>query len=354
MHILITGGAGFIGSHLARSYRRDGHQVSVLDNLHRRGSEMNLAAFAADGIAFHHGDIRCPGDLQGLPGNFDLLIEASAEPSVLAGQDGDPGYALHTNLTGAIHCLEFARHRCGGFLFLSTSRVYAQGALRDLALEETATRFELSATQVLPGASTAGISEDFPVLAARSLYGATKLAAELLIHEYVDLYGLNAVINRSSVICGPGQFGKTDQGAFSLWVAAHHYGRPLRYTGYGGTGKQVRDLLHPDDLYRLLVRQGERLGSISGHTYNIGGGANNAVSLAELTQLCRQQTGREIEITGQPDTHPNDVPLYVTDAGRAARELDWRPVLGVRDMVAGIHAWITENEASLRPLFAPE
>src|SRR5256884_8339624 len=125
-------------------------------------------------------------------------------------------------------------------------------ARRRLALEESDTRFELAAEQPLPGASPAGIAEEFPLRGARTLYGSTKLAAELLIEEYRDAYGLRAVIDRCGVIAGPWQMGKVDQGVFTYWMLAHHFRRPLRYIGFGGHGQQGRDLLHVDDLLDLL------------------------------------------------------------------------------------------------------
>jgi CDP-paratose 2-epimerase len=170
MRILITGGAGFVGASLAAAFKQDWPtcEVVALDNLRRRGSELNLARLRALGIEFAHGDVRQPGDLADLKGNFDLLIEASAEPSVLAGLDGAPGYVLETNLGGALNCLEFARRRAGGFIFLSTSRVYSIAPLRQLRLIEAATRFELSADQPLPGAVRASPRTSRPTCRAHS------------------------------------------------------------------------------------------------------------------------------------------------------------------------------------------
>src|SRR5262245_7430799 len=126
MNILITGGAGFVGSALARYFRKDAtNSVVVVDNLHRRGSEWNLDGLRSKGVTFVHGDIRNPADLEALDGTFDVLIEASAEPSVHAGIAASPRYVLATNLVGALNCLVFARKRCGGFVFLSTSRVHS-------------------------------------------------------------------------------------------------------------------------------------------------------------------------------------------------------------------------------------
>ena len=210
----------------------------------------------SEGVTFVHGDIRNPADLEALNGTFDVLIEASAEASVHAGIADSPRYVLDTNVLGALNCLEFARKRCGGFVFLSSSRVYSIEPLTQLPVVELSTRFELKDdTCDIPGLSFQGISEEFPCNSHRSYYGASKLAAELLCQEYAAHAGLPVVINRCGVIAGPGQFGKTDQGVFTLWVARHYFGRSLRYTGFAGKGLQVRDLLHSDDLCDLVRRQ---------------------------------------------------------------------------------------------------
>src|SRR5882757_3682665 len=180
--VLITGGAGFVGSNLAVSLasRHSDWEIVVLDNLYRRGSELNLPRLEAAGVEFVRGDVRKPEELQRLPA-IDALIECSAEPSVMSGVDGDTGYLVHTNLTGAYNCLELARRDGAFFVFLSTSRVYPVAPQAELALEEAPTRFEIAAEQAVPGISPQGISEDFPLAGARTLYGSTKLAAELLV-----------------------------------------------------------------------------------------------------------------------------------------------------------------------------
>ena len=252
MRILITGGAGFVGANLgvALAERHPDWQIVALDNLMRRGSELNLPRLRAAGVEFVHGDVREEADLKAV-GRFDAMVECSAEPSVMAGS-ADPTYSVQTNLVGAFNCLERARQEDAFVVFLSTSRVYPVAPQLDLVLEEAETRFELAADQPHPGAGPGGISEDFPLPGARTLYGATKLSAELLIEEYAASFGLRAVVDRCGVIAGPWQMGKVDQGVFSWWLLSHHFGRPLTYIGFGGSGKQVRDLLHVDDLVDLV------------------------------------------------------------------------------------------------------
>jgi CDP-paratose 2-epimerase len=177
-----------------------------------------------------------------------------AEPSVLAGYGGSPEYLVHTNLTGCFHCLELARQSKADFLFVSTSRVYPVAPLNALRFEGTDDALRAGVSASSPGASEFGISEAFPMAGARSLYGMTKLSAELMVAEYGDAYGIRFVIDRCGLLTGPWQMAKADQGVVAYWVAAHCLNRGLKYIGFGGTGKQVRDFLHIDDFLRPGVR----------------------------------------------------------------------------------------------------
>jgi CDP-paratose 2-epimerase len=349
MRILITGGAGFVGSSLAKYFQESGAEVVVLDNLKRRGSERNLTEFRKRGISFFHGDIRCPSDLEDLPGNFDFFLEASAEPSVHAGNTGSPRYVLDTNLGGTIHCLEFSRKRAKGLIFLSTSRVYSIAPLLALPLDESTTRMELKKTGL--GFSNSGINEDFSTQSARSFYGASKLASEMLIQEYGNSYGMNAIINRCGVIAGAGQFGKLDQGVFTLWIANHHYQKPLKYTGFGGTGKQVRDLLHPRDLFSLLKMQMEKLSRYQGDIFNVGGGTQISTSLFEWSKFAAEATGKSLQIESVKETAAVDIPFYISDFQKAASHFQWQPKVNAREIAQDIANWIRENETELRNIF---
>lgn len=347
--VLISGGAGFVGSNLAISLasRHPDWEVVALDNLYRRGSELNPPRLKQAGVEFVKGDVREPGDLERLPA-CEALIECSAEPSVMSGVDGDTSYLLHTNLTGAYNCLELARRDGAFMVFLSTSRVYPVEAQLALTLEEAPTRFELGADQPVAGASAAGVSEDFPLKGARTLYGTTKLAAELLIEEYRAAFGLRAVVDRCGVIAGPWQMGKVDQGVFTHWMLAHHFGNPLSYIGFGGKGKQVRDLLHVEDLVDLVERQLLDPQAWDGRTVNVGGGRKCSLSLLETTEICRELTGNEVPIEPVAETRPGDVPIYLSDCRRLFELDEWRPQRSAEQVLADIHRWISGDEERIR------
>jgi CDP-paratose 2-epimerase len=348
MRLLVTGGAGFVGANLAVALaaRHPDWEVTAFDNLSRRGSELNLPRLREADVRFAHGDVRVLDDLLE-PGEVDAVVECSAEPSVMAGVDGSPSYLVETNLLGAYHCLELARRHDAQLVFLSTSRVYPVQALEALRWVEEDTRFAWTDVQEVTGASGAGIAEDFPLHGARSLYGTTKLAAELLITEYRETYGLRAVVDRCGVIAGPWQMGKVDQGVFTYWMLAHVLGRPLRYIGYGGSGKQVRDLLHVEDLVDLIDEQLGDPEAWDGRTFNVGGGRAVSLSLLETTALCRELTGREVPVEGTAETRAGDIRLYLSDCARLFHHTAWRPRRDARAVLEDILTWITENERAV-------
>ena len=357
-HVLITGGAGFVGSNLCLAIRESlpAVRVTALDNLHRRGSELNLARLLAAGVQFVHGDVRVPSDLVSGSLNPDLVIECSAEPSAQAGYGGSPEFLIETNLAGAYHCLELCRKTKADIIFISTSRVYPYGRLNSLPYSESSTRFELGGVELgglelgdlARGVSAKGITEDFPLEGARSLYGTTKLAAELLVEEYSDAYGFNFILNRFGLLTGPGQMAKADQGVIALWVAAHYYEFPLSYIGFGGTGKQVRDFLHIHDFCALLLDQIRNFGSYTGQRFNAGGGLANSLSLLETTELCRQATGNRIAIGSSPANRPADVRVYVSDYSRVESITGWKPRIGASQTISDIHAWLESGGEVLR------
>lgn len=351
--ILVTGGAGFVGANLAIWLRRrdPSARVVAFDNLRRRGSEWNLPRLRDAGVEFVHGDVRSPEDLERLPAT-QLVVDCAAEPSVYASEGGSPRELLNINLLGTLNTLEYARSHGAQLLFLSTSRVYPIGRLNGLPFQEEATRFSWTPAARGLGISAAGVSEELPVDGPRSFYGAAKLASEALIQEYCHSYGMRGLINRCGILAGPWQFGKVDQGVVTLWMARHVFGDSLKYIGFGGTGKQVRDVLHIHDLFELLDRQLARPDAWDGRIYNVGGGRECSTSLCELTDVCQQLTGRSLTVVPQPDTHPLDVRIYMTDNQRVSADFGWRPVRRIADTLADIRSWLIEHADALRPLLA--
>ncbi len=351
--MLITGGAGFVGSNLAIMFQQANvsNQIIALDNLHRRGSELTLQRLRENGVEFMHGDIRIITDIEAV-GDFDLMIDCSAEPSVLAGYADSPVYLNQTNLNGALNCLEICRRRVADMILLSTSRVYPMEVINQLPFHESPTRLELAEKTQTPGVSHLGFSEQFPLEGVRSLYGATKLCAELMLREYIAAYGIRGVINRCGVIAGPWQMGRVDQGFLALWMARHLWKGELAYIGYGGQGKQVRDVLHVKDLYELLRIQIEQMETFSGDVFNVGGGCEQSVSLAELTAICQELTGHALDIASTPATRAADIPYYVSDIRKIHQATGWKPRRGVRTIAMDVHQWLHKNERVLKPLLA--
>jgi CDP-paratose 2-epimerase len=353
MHILITGGAGFVGSNLAIKLKQKypAYHITAFDNLKRRGSELNLTRLKENKVEFVHGDIRCPEDLF-FEQPVDLIIDASAEPSVLAGINSPVQPVITNNLIGTVNCLELARKKNAAFIFLSTSRVYPIAALENASFAEEKTRFAWTDQQSIPGISSKGIAENFPLEGNRSFYGATKLASELLLQEYHAQYGMKMVINRFSIITGPWQMGKVDQGVVVLWVARHLFNGRLSYFGYGGQGKQVRDILHIDDAFRLVDWQIHNLDKVNGKTFNAGGGLENSLSLQEMTALCNEITGNKIAITSQPENRAADIRIYITDNRYVKKITGWSPAIRPHQIITDIAEWIQGNKKILEPVLS--
>lgn len=351
MKIVVTGGAGFVGSTLCLQlkHKYPTYEIVAFDNLKRRGSELNLSDFQKKGIPFFHGDIRNNEDLSAL-GSFDVLIEASAEPSVTAGLDSDPTYVINNNLYGSINCFNACLKNSAKLIFLSTSRVYPIETIEKANYIEESTRFSFDVNQTQIGISNKGISEKLSLDGARSFYGTTKLSSEMFIQEYAAFYGLKAAITRFGVIAGPRQMGKTDQGVVTLWMAKHYWNQSLKYIGYGGTGKQVRDLLHVDDVVSLIDLQIHQIEKFQGKIYNVGGGAENSASLFEMTSICEKITGNKIQIASEVETRTADLRIYITDNSLIEKEIGWKPTKSVEQIFTDIYHWIKENETQLESI----
>ncbi|MFT3932732.1 MAG: NAD-dependent epimerase/dehydratase family protein [Chitinophagaceae bacterium] len=352
MKILITGVAGFVGSCMAKYFRGHFSNIEIIgiDNLSRRGSEYNLQALKELDCRFYHGDIRNKEDVEDLP-KVDWIIDCAAIPTVTAGVHSGTLSLINNNLTGTLYLLEKCRRDQAGFVILSTSRVYSINELNKLPLLETATRLAIHKAPAYPkGFSEKGIAEEFSTAAPVSLYGATKLSSEIMALEYHYTFGFPVWINRCGVIAGPGQFGKIDQGVFSFWVYQYLLGKPLSFIGFGGKGKQVRDFIHPYDVFRLIRLQVEHPSSSSPRLLNIGGGIECAMSLAELDIFCKQYFNTNKPISEISETRGFDIPLYISDYAKAKQYWQWQPSLSSQQILEQIAEYGSENLEQIRSI----
>lgn len=339
MKILITGICGFVGSTIARNWlaAEEGLTLYGVDNFIRPGSELNRTELQRLGIGLFHGDIRSRSDLEALP-EVDWVIDAAANAGVLAGVDGrtTSRQLIEHNLHGTVNILEFCKERRAGFVLISTSRVYSIRPLAGLDLEIAGEAFRPKISGPLPPGLTArGIAEEFSTAPPISLYGATKLASEVLALEYGEACGFPVWINRCGVLAGAGQFGRADQGLFAYWINSWLRRRPLKYIGFGGRGFQVRDCLHPRDLVPLLRKQVAAGSGAAVRTINLGGGPENAISLAELSSWCRARFGSHA--VGCDDTpRAFDVPWVVMDSSLARSVWGWTPQTPLSGILAEI------------------
>ena len=324
MKVLITGICGFVGSVLAKELpdSMEGLEIVGLDNLSRPGSELNRRSLRKSGRLIH-GDIRNPSDLELLP-KVDWVIDAAANPSVLAGVDGGVSsrQLMEHNLVGTLNLLEYCKRIQAGMLMLSTSRVYSLAELAALPLDVRDSGFVPRLSDAKPaGLSGKGIDERFSTQPPLSLYGSAKLASELVAQEYGHAFGLPIYINRCGVLAGAGQFGKPDQGIFSFWIHSYRRRRPLKYIGFGGTGQQVRDCLHPRDLAGLIAKQLHRVQK-GATLVNVSGGVANSISLTRLSEWCASRFGPH-EVKGEASMRQFDVPWLVLDSAHAQAEWGW-------------------------------
>ena len=350
MKILITGICGFVGSTLAKAFRETSRDCEIVgvDNLVRPGSETNRRALKDLGITVSHADLRLASDFENLP-QVDWVIDAAANPSVLAGADGRTSsrQLLEHNLIGTVNMLEFCKSHGAGFILLSTSRVYSINALREIPLVVKDEAFSIGRdVSRFAGISESGVSETFSTEAPISLYGATKLASETLALEYGETFGFPVWIDRCGVLGGAGQFGHAEQGIFSFWLHSWFARRPLRYIGFGGSGYQVRDCLHPRDLVPVLLKQMREGSNEGGQLFNLSGGPDNAISLARLSAWCDEQFGPH-EIDADPEERQYDIPWMVLDSSHAAERWDWSVETSLDAILLEIASFAEKNSSWL-------
>jgi CDP-paratose 2-epimerase len=286
--------------------------------------------------------------VESLP-KVDWVIDAAANPSVLAGVDGKTSsrQLVEHNLLGTINLLEYCKANQAGFCLLSTSRVYSIAGIANLRMQVVDGAFAPDQDQEFPaGISASGISEAYSTAPPVSLYGSTKVTSEHLALEYGSTFGFPVWINRCGVMAGAGQFGHPAQGIFAYWIHSFREKRPLKYIGFGGTGHQVRDCLHPRDLVPVLKKQfGDKQVSSVGavpRICNVSGGAVNSISLANLSRWCAERFGN-LEISSSSEARPFDIPWMVLDSSQAKSLWEFEMATSLESILLEIAVHADEN-----------
>ncbi|MDC0896158.1 NAD-dependent epimerase/dehydratase family protein [Candidatus Pelagibacter sp.] len=335
MRILITGGCGFVGSNLC-FYLMDKLKIKNLlietvDNLKKKSSIINLKRLKKKKIKNYKLDVSKKNSLKKLK-KYDLIIDCCAEPAVEISKK-KPDQVLSTNLIGTLNTIEKARNDDSKILFISTSRVYP---IKD-TYNYMKKKEEFDENNNLNG--------------IKSLYGYSKITSEMLIEEYSYAFNLEYLIIRSGLITGPWQFGKVEQGLISLWIIKHIFKQKLSYIGFGGTGKQIRDVLFIEDFCELILLSIKKFKSVKNQIFCVGGGRKNKINLLELTDYCQKITKNKIKISRIKKTSNYDIPYFVAKNQKVKNLLNWRPKVNIQNTIIKTYNWINMNRKLIKRFY---
>lgn len=333
--VLITGGAGFIGTHTADFYLGNGAEVTIFDNFSRKGTHENVSwlkdKHKDKKLNVIEGDLRTQGVLDKTVKGQDLVVHTAAQVAVTTSVR-NPREDFETNALGTFNLLESLRVNSPGtvLIYTSTNKVYGELA------------------NIKVGRKKAGyFYEDFPqgISESQSLdfhspYGCSKGAAEQYVHDYSRIYGLKTVVFRQSCIYGTRQFGIEDQGWVSWFTIASILDKPM--TIYGD-GNQVRDVLFVSDLVTAFDLAFKGIDRANGQVYNIGGGPKNSLSILGLLRVLEEKLGKKI-VPSYSNWRPGDQKVYVSDIKKVKRELDWKPEVSVDEGLTLLVDWTNRNK----------
>ena len=331
-YILITGGAGFIGTNIARRYLAENQPVHIFDNLGRSSVEQNVAELQQrypGHVQFTKADVRDRSAVEKAVGGAGTVYHLAAQVAVTTSLD-DPVADLATNLMGTLHVLEAIRNASARppLLFTSTNKVY--GRLASVELGERSTRHE----PVDPSLAGLGADEGQP-LEFLSPYGCSKGSADQYVLDYARSFGIQAVVFRMSCIYGPYQLGSEDQGWVAHFLRQALKGEPI--TIYGD-GKQVRDLLFVEDLVDAMRLVQDNMPIAAGEAFNLGGGPENSSSLIELIGEIELLTGSPVMVDHGPERLA-DQRWFVADTSKIRNLLGWSPRTGIREGLRALQNW---------------
>jgi len=333
--ILITGGCGFVGSNLSDHLIRDGEEVVIFDNLHRKGSEKNLEWLKDNHsrkFMFTKGDIRNYAALKkAMDGGYDAIYHTAGQVAVTTSVL-NPRKDFEINALGTLNLLEAIRKSKidPAIIFTSTNKVY--GCIEDAVVVEHNGKY-------LYRDYPKGMDESRP-LDFHSPYGCSKGTADQYMRDYARIYGMRSVVFRMSCQYGIRQFGNEDQGWVAHFVIASHFGRHINIYG---DGKQVRDLLYIDDLVRAFRLATEHIDAIKGNVFNIGGGPDNVISLLELVAMLEEMSRRKINLRFD-GWRPGDQRVYFSRIDKARTAFGWEPTISKSEGLRKLCDWVQSNE----------
>jgi len=339
VRILITGGAGFVGSNLADFFLKNDSEVLCFDNLYRKGTEKNLEWLKENhkkNFSFIKGDIRSFDSLKEASRDVDVIFHTAAQTAVTTSLK-DPRNDFEINALGTFNLLEAARQSNTDpiIIYTSTNKVYGDN-VNAIPLKEKETRYEFDDEKF-----KLGIPEDFSTDAdEHTPYGCSKYLGDVYMRDYYKIFGLKTITFRMSCIYGTRQFGNEDQGWVVHFIISSIFDKPLTIFG---DGKQVRDILFISDLVNLFDIAIEKINKIKGQTFNIGGGSKNTCSLLELIQLIDELTDKKSKIT-HDDWRPSDQKVYISNISKVKKEINWEPEISVKEGVKKLIEWVEKNK----------
>ncbi|MFH1776627.1 MAG: GDP-mannose 4,6-dehydratase [Candidatus Omnitrophota bacterium] len=342
LNILVTGGAGFIGSHITEYYAKKGDKVKIIDNLSRASLLGKIEAGCDNNwdylkthsnIKLIKGDVRDELLLKEAIGDADVIFHTAAQTAVTTSIT-NPGADFSNNLIGSFRVLEAVRKskKKHAIIYCSTNKVYGEN-INKIDVSEEGKRYSFK------NKYKQGIAEDFAIdLCSHSPYGCSKLGADLYMQEYAELYNIKIGVFRMSCIYGTRQFGMEDQGWLAWFIIASLTGQPI--TVYGD-GKQARDVLYVTDLIDAFDRFVNS--DLKHGVFNIGGGPNNVISLLELLDMLEQLTGNKNKV-GFANWRASDQKLYISDISKIKKVLGWEPETEITDGIKKIVEWVKGNK----------
>ena len=339
-NILITGGAGFIGTNAVDYFLARDHRVIIFDDLSRKGSAENLSWVRRKWgrkVKFVRGDVAADRTaLAELVSKSDAVLHLAAQVAVTTSVQ-DPHRDFMVNAHGTLNVLEAIRRSAKRppLIYASTNKVYGNLGHTQVIATPRGYRY----------ADVSAIAEHHP-MDFHSPYGCSKGAADQYVRDYARIYGLPTVVFRQSCIYGPHQVGIEDQGWVAWFTIAASMGKPL--TIYGD-GQQVRDVLHVDDLNRLYGLALRRMDRVAGSVYNIGGGPKQAFSVLSAIDLLEQLLRRAIP-RSFGSWRPGDQKVYISDISKIQQDLGWEPKIGFKKGLGSLLRWVQSEEKLLRRL----